>query len=88
MKRSPEEWLAHRQGQALANVPPIEIAKIVDGPATAFESAAFRPLERLRVLDFTHIIAGPGSPREDHESGRQLRFLAYMLLPSRAPGRL
>jgi len=59
IKRSPEEWLAHPQGKALAGVPPIEIAKIADGPATAFKPAAFRPLERLRVLDFTHVLAGP-----------------------------
>jgi len=59
IKRSPEEWLAHPQGKALAGVPPIEITKIAHGPTAAFEPAAFRPLERLRVLDFTHVVAGP-----------------------------
>jgi hypothetical protein len=59
IKRSREEWLAHPQAKALAGVAPIEIAKIADGPTTAFEPAAFRPLERLRVLDFTHVVAGP-----------------------------
>jgi hypothetical protein len=57
--RSTAEWRAHPQGKALLDVSPIEIAKIADGRATAFEPAAFRPLERLRVLDFTHVIAGP-----------------------------
>lgn len=59
IKRSPEEWLAHPQGQALVDVPPIELARLGDGPAVALEQAAFRPLERLRVLDFTHVVAGP-----------------------------
>jgi crotonobetainyl-CoA:carnitine CoA-transferase CaiB-like acyl-CoA transferase len=59
IKRSPEEWLAHPQGKALIGVPLIEIAKIAAGPTTAFQPAAFRPLERLRVLDFTHVVAGP-----------------------------
>jgi crotonobetainyl-CoA:carnitine CoA-transferase CaiB-like acyl-CoA transferase len=59
IKRSPEEWLAHPQGQALTGVPPIELARLGDGPAVTLEQAAFRPLERLRVLDFTHVVSGP-----------------------------
>jgi hypothetical protein len=37
VKRSPEEWLAHPQGKAIADAPPIEIAKIADGPTTEFK---------------------------------------------------
>jgi hypothetical protein len=59
IKRTPEEWRAHPQGGALADVPPIELTKLADSPKSAFEPAAFRPLERLRVLDFTHVVAGP-----------------------------
>ena len=59
IKRTPEEWRAHPQGEALADVPPIELSKLADSPKSAFEPAAFRPLERLRVLDFTHVVAGP-----------------------------
>jgi crotonobetainyl-CoA:carnitine CoA-transferase CaiB-like acyl-CoA transferase len=59
IKRSPEEWLAHPQGQAITGVPPAELSKLSDGPIVPFEPAAFRPLERLRVVDFTHVIAGP-----------------------------
>ena len=57
--RSPEEWRAHPQGQALAGVPPIELVKLADGKPVPFKPAAWRPLEGLRVLDFTHVIAGP-----------------------------
>src|SRR6202050_3122442 len=50
VKRSPEEWRAHPQGQALMGVPPIEIAKLAESHPASFEPAAFRPLERIRVL--------------------------------------
>lgn len=59
VKRTPEEWHEHPQGKALAGVPPIEVAKLADGPPAPFTPAGFRPLERLRVLDFTHVVAGP-----------------------------
>jgi CoA-transferase family III len=59
VKGSPDEWLAQPQAEAFTGVLPIEIAKIADGPTTALEPAAFRPLGRLRVLDFTHVVAGP-----------------------------
>jgi crotonobetainyl-CoA:carnitine CoA-transferase CaiB-like acyl-CoA transferase len=59
IKRSPAEWRAHPQGQALAGVAPVELARLGDGPKVPFEPAAARPLEKLRVLDFTHVVAGP-----------------------------
>jgi crotonobetainyl-CoA:carnitine CoA-transferase CaiB-like acyl-CoA transferase len=59
IKRGPEEWLAHPQGRALAGVPPIELAPIAAGAPLPFRQAAFRPLEKLRILDFTHVVAGP-----------------------------
>jgi hypothetical protein len=80
IKRSPEEWLAHPQGKALAGVPPIEITKIADGPVTAFEPAAFRPLERLRVLDFTHVIAGPAIGKLLAEHGADVIHCRYPYL--------
>jgi hypothetical protein len=57
--RSPEEWRAHPQGQALAGIPPIELARLGDSEPTPLAPAAWRPLEGLRVLDFTHVVAGP-----------------------------
>ncbi len=39
--------------------PPIKLIKFADAPPVAFEPAAFRPLQWLRVLDFTHVVAGP-----------------------------
>jgi crotonobetainyl-CoA:carnitine CoA-transferase CaiB-like acyl-CoA transferase len=59
IKRSPEEWRAHPQGKALAAIVPIELARLADGPKVPFAPAGARPLEKLRVLDFTHVVAGP-----------------------------
>ena len=57
--RSPEEWRAHPQGQALAGVPSIELVRLGDSEPTPLAPAEWRPLEGLRVLDFTHVVAGP-----------------------------
>jgi crotonobetainyl-CoA:carnitine CoA-transferase CaiB-like acyl-CoA transferase len=66
--RSPEEWLAHPQGQYLASRPLIEIERISDGAPLPFPEGA-RPLDGFRILDATHIIAGPMSTRTLAEQG-------------------
>jgi hypothetical protein len=65
------------QGQTLAGVPPIELAKLSDGDPVPFEPAAFRPLERLRVLDFTHVIAGPAIAKLLAEHGADVIHCRY-----------
>jgi crotonobetainyl-CoA:carnitine CoA-transferase CaiB-like acyl-CoA transferase len=66
--RSPEEWLAHPQGIYLAGRPGFHIEKIGDSDPEPFGPAA-RPLDGMRVLDASHVIAGPSTGRLLAEQG-------------------
>lgn len=66
--RSREEWQAHEQGIALAKTPLIEIIKLSDGPPVPLPEGD-RPMSGIRVLDFTHVLAGPNLSRTLAEHG-------------------
>lgn len=68
MLRSREEWLGHPQGALLASVPPVTVEKIGDSDPEPFGPAA-RPLSGIKVLDFTHVLAGPVTSRTLAEQG-------------------
>jgi crotonobetainyl-CoA:carnitine CoA-transferase CaiB-like acyl-CoA transferase len=55
------EWLGHPQGQVLAATPVIEIDKLADGDPAPFTAHGIHPLSGMKVLDFTHVLAGPRS---------------------------
>src|SRR5258708_39676479 len=59
MMRSPAEWAVHPQGQAVAQLPLLEITKIGESPARPLPRSGERPLSDIRVLDLTRVIAGP-----------------------------
>lgn len=71
--RTREEWLAHEQGALLSGVPVISIEKVddEDGSGPGGERGA-QPLSGLRVLDVSHVIAGPVAARTLAEQGAQV----------------
>jgi crotonobetainyl-CoA:carnitine CoA-transferase CaiB-like acyl-CoA transferase len=66
--RKPGEWLAHPHGALLASQPVIGLQRIGDAPPHDFGPAR-RPFAGIRVLSFTHAIAGPVVGRTLAEHG-------------------
>jgi crotonobetainyl-CoA:carnitine CoA-transferase CaiB-like acyl-CoA transferase len=66
--RTPDEWLAHEQGALLASQPVIGLERIGDAPMRDF-GAAERAFDGIRVLSFTHAVAGPAVGRTLAEHG-------------------
>ncbi|HVI53045.1 MAG TPA: CoA transferase [Candidatus Sulfotelmatobacter sp.] len=82
--RSREEWLKTPQGALLADMPVVSITRIGDGEAKPFAPAA-RPLSDVRVLDLTHVLAGPTATRTLAEQGAtvlRIRPPAHPTIPS------
>jgi crotonobetainyl-CoA:carnitine CoA-transferase CaiB-like acyl-CoA transferase len=66
--RSSDEWLAHEQGALLANQAVVGLERIGDAPVRDFGPAE-RPFDEIRVLSFTHAVAGPTVGRTLAEHG-------------------
>jgi crotonobetainyl-CoA:carnitine CoA-transferase CaiB-like acyl-CoA transferase len=66
--RSPDEWRSHEQGSLLATQPVIGLRRIGDAPPRDFGPSE-RPFDAVRVLSFTHAVAGPTVGRSLAEHG-------------------
>ena len=61
--RTVGEWQAHPQGVALAAEPLARLAVTDAGATPIWKVAAARPLDSVRVLDLTRVLAGPIASR-------------------------
>lgn len=82
--RSFDEWDRHPQGQAVAALPLLSIERIGDAPPLARPFAP-RPLQGIRALDLTRIIAGPVGGRVLAAHGADVLRVTSPLLPSILP---
>ncbi|SAK44564.1 CoA transferase [Caballeronia ptereochthonis] len=84
MLRTFDEWDATPQAKAIAAQPLMTITRIGDAPPLALPplSADARPLDGLRVLDFTRILAGPVGGRALAAFGADVMLVNAPHLPN------
>lgn len=85
MMRSQAEWRAHPAGQALDGAPLVDIAKSGDAAAKTWSPDPERPLDGVRVLDMTRVIAGPVCGRTLAAFGADVLRLTPPRYPDRGP---
>jgi hypothetical protein len=86
--RSFEQWDAHPQGQAVASLPVLGLERIGDAPPQPlprWSAGTTQPLQGLRVLDLTRIIAGPVCGRTLAAHGAEVLLVTGPHLPAIAP---
>ena len=82
--RTLDEWDRHPQGLAVAAQPLFSIEKIGDAPPRTLPaiSASDRPLQGLRVLDLTRVLAGPVAGRTLAAYGADVMLVNSPNLPN------
>ena len=80
--RSFAQWDAHPHAQALAALPPLRIERLHAAPARPFAPDPSRPLDGVRVLDLTRVIAGPVAGRTLAAHGADVLYVASPHVPN------
>ena len=78
--RTPEEWAAHPQADALATLPLLRIEKIGSTEPIPLGEAE-RPLSGVRVLDLTRVLSGPTCGRTLAEHGADVLRVGTSTFP-------
>lgn len=73
--RTREEFRAHPQGKALEQLPPFQVSALNEGKKVPFLPSE-RPLSDIKVLDLSHIIAGPSMSTFLAEQGAEVLHIA------------
>lgn len=79
--RSHEQWLQHKQAQTLAELPLLTIEKIGEAAPRLWPEGD-RPLEGVRVLDLSRVIAGPVAGRTLAAHGADVMLVSSPDLPA------
>jgi crotonobetainyl-CoA:carnitine CoA-transferase CaiB-like acyl-CoA transferase len=78
--RSPEDWAAHPQGAAVASLPLVDLEPLAPAPKRTLYYSD-RPLGGIRVLELTHVLAGPVAGRVLAAHGADVLHVGAAHLP-------
>ncbi|MBM7354583.1 CoA transferase [Lelliottia amnigena] len=83
--RTHDEWLTHPQGRAVSREPLITLTRLSDSGPRPRQYGRERILQSLRVLDFTHVIAGPTTTRGLAQMGAEVLHISSPSRPRILP---
>lgn len=85
MMRTQAEWRAHPAGQALDGAPLVTLDKVGAASPRPWSANPARPLDGVKVLDMTRVIAGPVCGRTLAAFGAEVLRLTPPRYPDRGP---
>lgn len=79
--RDRADWMREPQAAVESSLPPLRIDRLGDAPQHALPPGRQRPLDGLRMLDLSRVIAGPMAGRTMAEHGATVMRIAAPTLP-------